>query len=78
MNATKTTTYDIRRYSDASMVGAIEMTASQHARYTRESDRDTGVIALADLMDIVGSGNMYDAVTLLNDDQDTSITVYAD
>jgi len=76
--ATEIKSYDIRRYSDASAVGTIDMTSKQFARYLRSADKDTGVITLADLMDIVGDGNQYDAVTLIHEDQDTSITVYAE
>lgn len=73
-----TTTYAIRRYSDSSSLGSVDLTPQQFARYESLAQQPEGIIALADLMDGLCSGNEYDIFDLDHEDQDTSVTVYLD
>ncbi len=64
---TATTTYDIRRYEDASFIGTVELTAEQFASYMSDAQQPQGIIPLFML-----SGELK----FKREDQDTEITVY--
>ena len=76
MQATETTTYDIRLLSTGDKIGSCKLTAEKFAKYERLSQQPEGTIVLADLMDGLSRGNEYDAFDLASDDQDTKVVVW--